>query len=438
MGVTIFEIRDLLVRFVRAGGGGLCAVSFSSFTDEPQLDRPGFGESFLRDCGYDAIHVINRTNVWYQYPEMPDALRAIREAASRYAEVFTYGSSMGGYAAIRFAEAVGARTAIAISPQYSVAPKVVPFERRWRALARRIDFSRETRCPGSAVVEPLVFYDPCDLDARHFELIARAFPRTTGIRLWHAGHPAGAYLSEARILTLAITAILERRFDPRAFEREAHAKRRLSGQYFFTLARRQPAWRAGAKLRLAAMAAERREDAAYLIYLSLLTEQAGDLCAAEALLRRAADVLPDHPAPIRALAVFLLRNARFEEARAETGRLFVIDPGRDEFERLARLAAWGSGDVRRLPEISRRIAEMKPSSEHRRAQRLVDLGVDWLARHELDAALGLARPHLLSRIARMTSLKEEMKLFDEWRPPAAWKRFLKLVRFSAPSSPKIM
>jgi tetratricopeptide (TPR) repeat protein len=392
----------------------------------------------LRERGYDAIHVINRTNVWYQHPEMPDALRAIRDAASRYAEVFTYGSSMGGYAAIRFAEAVGAKTAIAISPQYSVVPKVVPFDRRWRAVARRIDFSRESPRPGSTMVEPLVFYDPRDLDARHFELIARAFPRTTGVRLWHAGHPAGAYLSEAGVLTSAITAILERRFDARTFEKEARAKRRLSGQYFFTLARRQPPWRAEAKLRLARMAVERREDAAYLIYLSLLTERTGDLCAAEALLRRAADVLPDHPAPIRALGVFLLRGARFEEARAETGRLFAIDPARDEFERLARLAAWGSGDPRRLPEISRRSAEMKPGATPRRTQRWVDLGVDWLTRHGLEAAaLGLARPHLLSCIARKTSLKGEMRLFDEWRPPPAWKRLIKRLRFSAPSSPNL-
>jgi hypothetical protein len=425
-GVTLFETPDLLIRFVRAGGGGRCAVSFSSFTDEPRLDRPGFGESFLRDRGYDAIHLINRTNVWYQYPEMPEALRAIREVASRYEDVFTYGSSMGGYAAIRFAEAIGARTAIAISPQYSVAPRIVPFDRRWRAIARRIDFSREERRPGSAKVEPLVFYDPCDLDARHFKLIARAFPRTTGIRLWHAGHPAGAYLSEAGILTSAISAILERRFDAMAFEREARAKRRLSGQYFFTLARRLPPRRVETKLRLATMAVERREDAAYLIYLSLLTERAGDAGGGEALLRRANDVLPNHPAPMRALAVFLLRNRRFTEAVAVTEKLFAIDPARDELARLARLALWGASLPERLQEISRRHLAAKADRGHSFRERLAILGLDWLARADLGAnAFRLARPFAYPRIARQTSLEEEMKLFDEWRPESRLTRILR-------------
>lgn len=52
---TIFETADLLVRYVKAGSNPRCAISFSSFTDEPRLDRPGFGESFLRDRSIDAI-----------------------------------------------------------------------------------------------------------------------------------------------------------------------------------------------------------------------------------------------------------------------------------------------------------------------------------------------------------------------------------------------
>jgi aromatic ring-opening dioxygenase catalytic subunit (LigB family) len=41
----------------------------------------------LKKHGIDAIHVINRTNIWYQYPEFPDALRAIASAAAGHERI---------------------------------------------------------------------------------------------------------------------------------------------------------------------------------------------------------------------------------------------------------------------------------------------------------------------------------------------------------------
>ena len=423
---TIFETADLLVRYVKAGSNPRCAISFSSFTDEPRLDRPGFGESFLRDRSIDAILVINRTNVWYQYPELPEALRVIRDFTEHYPLVFTYGSSMGGYAAIRFAEAVGATTAIAISPQYSVSPQVVPFDKRWRAIARRIDFCQERAYPGSERIEPLVFYDPKDADARHFELILQAYPRTTGVRLWHAGHPAGAYLSDTGVLTTAIAAVLDGQFDAPAFERTARARRRMSGQYLFTLARRLPPWHRVTKMRLATMATKRREDAAHLIYLSMLVESEGQAETAERHLRRASEVLLDHPAPLRALCLFLLRMSRFHEAVPVAEKLASIDLSSDDYARFMRLALLGAGAFERLPNAIRRHAGAKIGGDRSTSSKLRVFGLNLLTKARVERAyFMILRPVALLRMRRKFALSKELNLFEEWRRPESrkWRIF---------------
>ncbi len=331
-------------------------VTFSSLTDDPRLDRPGFGEAMLKRNGIAAIHVINGTNVWYQYPEFPDALQTIAAAAAGHARIITYGSSMGGYAAIRFAGAIGAGTAIAISPQYSVSPQLAPFETRWRVLTRNIRFIHELAEPASGAVEPIVFYDPRDPDAEHFRLIARAYPRTKGVRLPHAGHPAGAFLSETGLLVPAVLDIAHGRFDPADLEETARGRRRSSGQYLFTLARRLPPQHVNAKIRLAEMATEATEDACYHIYLAYLSETAGDFGASESHLEKAKLVLPKHPVPIRALGAFLLRRGRYPEVLPLARELVTIDPAREDFALLLLAALLGNREFALAARLCRAAA----------------------------------------------------------------------------------
>ena len=356
MSLTLYRAPDFLVRFVKAEGASICVVTFSSLTDDPRLDRPGFGEAMLKRNGIAAIHVINGTNVWYQYPEFPDALQTIAAAAAGHARIITYGSSMGGYAAIRFAGAIGAGTAIAISPQYSVSPQLAPFETRWRVLTRNIRFIHELAEPASGAVEPIVFYDPRDPDAEHFRLIARAYPRTKGVRLPHAGHPAGAFLSETGLLVPAVLDIAHGRFDPADLEETARGRRRSSGQYLFTLARRLPPQHVNAKIRLAEMATEATEDACYHIYLAYLSETAGDFGASESHLEKAKLVLPKHPVPIRALGAFLLRRGRYPEVLPLARELVTIDPAREDFALLLLAALLGNREFALAARLCRAAA----------------------------------------------------------------------------------
>jgi tetratricopeptide (TPR) repeat protein len=401
MSPILYRAPDFLVRFVEGRGSSICVVTFSSLTDDPRLDRPGFGEMMLKRHGFDAIHVVNRTNVWYQYPEIPDALHAIALAAAGHSRIVTYGSSMGDYAAIRFAGAIGARTAIAISPQYSVSPRIAPFETRWPALTRNIQFIHENADPKCDSVEPVVFYDPRDRDARHFRLIERAYPKTQGVRLPHAGHPAGAFLIETGLLARAVLDIANGRFEPPVLERTARARRRSSGQYLFTLARRLPQNHLNTKIRLAEMAARATDDASYHIFLGVVRESAGDFAAAETQLEKANLVLPDHPVPVRALCAFLLRRSRYKEAVPLARKLVATDPLRETFALLLLAAHLGNRDF-----ASAARAGCGPVIKNRTVRILSAAALDPLN-------LGTIRPLLLAYLTKRVRLHTELANLEE-------------------------
>lgn len=271
----LFASAELRVRHLAVAGGdrAVLFVTFDSYTDRIGLDRPGFGEQYFAPRGIDAVHVVSRANDWYQYAELPAALAAIATVAGGYGQVVAYGSSMGGYAALAFGGRCGADAAIALSPQFSLDPRVVPFERRWLADARRIRFRR---APVAPIARQYVLYDPRDpADQRHFGLIAARSP-TIGVAIPYSGHPVGSYLAETGSFDILFAGVRDGTLDGVAFARELRARRRLSAHYLYTLALRTPAWRPRTRLALARLAvAARSDDPTYESYLGLLLDRAG-------------------------------------------------------------------------------------------------------------------------------------------------------------------
>ena len=77
---VVYEAAELRVVAVRPHVGRSAVVTFSSYVNRRDLDRPGFGEAFLLKYGIDAVHLICRGNEWFQYDDIYDALdAAVRE-----------------------------------------------------------------------------------------------------------------------------------------------------------------------------------------------------------------------------------------------------------------------------------------------------------------------------------------------------------------------
>lgn len=310
-------------------------VTFDSFTDQTTLDRPGFGEGFFLNRRVPAVHVISRDNRWYQEADLPAALDAARVVTARYPRVVSYGSSMGGFAAVRFGAAAGASTAIAISPQFSIDPREAAFETRWAYHSRRIRFVHDAdRFP--AVRRAYVFYDPRDPDALHADLIAARCP-TERVRLPYGGHPVASFLNETGLLSEAVQTICAGSFDALACERTARARRRGSGQYLFTLAHRLALHHLETKLRLARMAvAASPADPVYRSYLGLVLERSGRWSEAEDAYRSTVEPEADRSESFEMYARALLRRGRLAEASELMARALQLSP---EASRIARTHA---------------------------------------------------------------------------------------------------
>jgi pimeloyl-ACP methyl ester carboxylesterase len=245
---VLFRNDDIEVRRRAGHGGRCCVVTFDSFSDVGTFDRPGYGEAFLDRSGVDAIHVVGRDNDWYQYPQMPEAMKAVHDVAANYARVVTYGSSMGGYAAIRLAGLVGAHAVLALSPQFSINPRVVFWERRWPDNARRFKDVWESALPWPKLSEAYIVYDPRTLDDRHTALL-RSRIACRAIALPFTGHPVTGFLAEIGLLQLSILSVCEGTFDWQGLTRSALAQRDQSPQAL--VERASVDWRLGRKRRIA-------------------------------------------------------------------------------------------------------------------------------------------------------------------------------------------
>ncbi len=307
--------------------GRPAVVTFDCLGDwHGRPDHPGFGGDFFLKEGVPAVHVLPSGNHWYHYATTAAALAAARDAVAGASRIVTYGSSMGGYAAIRFAGALGSATALALSPQYSIDPARVPFERRWPQEGRSIRWRAELDGP-IAGPRPILVYDPRGPDARHARLIARDV-EADRIRLPWGAHPVGTILLDTGLLQPLVRAVLADTLDAAAFERQARPLLPGSAVWWLERARQQPFWLAVRAVRFA---------------------------------RRAVALAPDDPLALHVLATSLDRAGRHaaaqplhERVAAMTGR----DPG---FLRPYSFSRAAAGDLRHAIALAQEVRAADPA-----------------------------------------------------------------------------
>ena len=291
----LFRCPDLLVRKVAPFGGACCVVTFDSFTDHRTLDRPGFGETFFRINGIDAVHVIPRENAWYHYPEMADAMAAVKAATRGYDRVLTYGSSMGAYAAIRFAGLAGANAVLALSPQFSIAPATVPWEVRWTEHGRRFDPRWERSLALPKIPEAWVLFDPTDKDIRHIAALARGLA-FQAIRMPHAGHPVTGCLAEMGLLHGLVTGLCRGDVDMAQFQATLLEKLPRSSQHLTNRAKKLPRWRHQQRLAMMRQAVTvAPQDPSVYRCLGIELRKARLYDESLAMHRKGLELLPNHP-----------------------------------------------------------------------------------------------------------------------------------------------
>jgi hypothetical protein len=322
----LYRSSALEVRHVPAGDGRRQVVTFDSYHEQPGVDRPGFGETFFVGEGIDAIHVMSHGNDWFQHTEIPQVLALIREVCGTADHLLSYGSSMGGYAALRFAAAVGAKSALALSPQYSLNPRKAAFETRWASDRRRIRFIDALEAPIQAVPLMVVAYDPTLLaDRGHVHCLAREV-RLAAVALPFAGHPVGPFLQDVGLLRGTVMDVLHGRFDAEHCRVTARGRARRSPHWLANLAEHHPRASGGRDIALA---------------------------------RRAIALAPDRPNLHDILARRLAAAGRYAEAVEAHRNAIAIEPIVDYLWGLSK-TLFAAGDASAALDVAERIRQLAP------------------------------------------------------------------------------
>lgn len=361
----LYRSENLVVRRVPAQDQSRWVVTFDHYGIGHGFDREGFGESFLKAQGISAIHVMGRREDWYQYPDLEAALATVKAAVAGASQVMTYGTSMGGYAAVRFADAVGAHATLALSPQYSIDPAKAPFEKRWPQDAHRLTFLPHLDGPIRSQARQIIVYDPMTNDRLHAALIS-ADIAIDELRVPFAGHPVGPFLSEGGVLAKLFSATLDGGADTAALRRLTRSKRSSSAIYFAHLAAAQPASRRRLAIRIGRRAIELNPDSTHALHeLAAILTAEGEHDEALALHRRALAASGDHYSCQIVYANALQASGRPGEGLA-IARAVLAD------EALANLAhlqawrgmlAWSADSLEEAVEAMAAAVRLHPTSE---------------------------------------------------------------------------
>ncbi|MBY6057347.1 alpha/beta hydrolase [Leisingera daeponensis] len=174
-------------------------VSFRQRTAEAgQFSRAQAVRTFTR-AGFSHLHLQSRLNDWYINHDTAALEAALQAFSAAFDEVAAMGFSMGGYAALRFARALNLSRLVAVSPQISISPEHVPFDRRYRKHADGFDPEQGALAGRGHPVQGAVLADPFrPADLVHAEMIQMVFPGLAIARLAGGGHPATRVLRQGR------------------------------------------------------------------------------------------------------------------------------------------------------------------------------------------------------------------------------------------------
>jgi hypothetical protein len=227
--MALIEGADLRVITSDVGARDILVVTFTGRDHKPPA-AAGAGQGFFEKSGLSAVHFISKANHWWQTPEFAPALELVRLYAAQqgFKEIVTYGSSMGGYAALLATGALKADRAVVSVPQFSVDPAKVPWEDRWIKDQRRIAYLNDDMAAMIGETEIIVFSDPLyEPDQRHVDLIAACRP-VKQVRVAFAEHDVSRILAETNLLTSATLAAIRGTINQRDFVRTIRAARKAS------------------------------------------------------------------------------------------------------------------------------------------------------------------------------------------------------------------
>lgn len=205
-----FKTDDLeVVHFLGDGSRDRLLVSFNSHITPARMaiiDKnplKGGWQQEIEELNLPAVYIIEKKNIWFNSPDLEDAIDVVQSIRRKYLECNLVGASLGAHAAIRLSKRLGATTTIAMSPQFCIRPALVgTFENRWQIEAKQISqFDRMISSETVAGDVILIVDDEHAIDMVHVDRIAGSIDVGAVVRLPHSGHSSARAMADLDLIS---------------------------------------------------------------------------------------------------------------------------------------------------------------------------------------------------------------------------------------------
>lgn len=174
-------------------------VTFDNLSNvnDSALDRGPWAYKVARDGGHSHLGVMAHVSDWYRNDNLIKRFQALAAEGffNGYARVLFAGVSMGAFAALKFSALVPGAHVVAINPQSTLDPDLVPWENRFKN-GQRQDW--KLPFPDSAALTATaervnLFYDPYHaLDKKHINRFSGYNVRV--FNCWFSSHKTAVFL----------------------------------------------------------------------------------------------------------------------------------------------------------------------------------------------------------------------------------------------------
>ena len=188
-----------------------CFVIFSSWGQRKLCTKVGGTDPLLRE-GYDVICVQSNCDDWHQNVSLK-GIDILQEFLKKtYSAAKGYGSSMGGYGAICYAERLGLKSVLALSPQYTISES---FDKRWSQYDDCIVWHQTAEMAVGYDGNIRIVYDPLSLDALHAKLICDSFTKANLFchEIKFGSHPTTRYFADSSALKSLLLSFAKDNFE---------------------------------------------------------------------------------------------------------------------------------------------------------------------------------------------------------------------------------
>jgi len=174
----------------RAGSSDYLWVPFAPMGYYADGTKPFWGERVSVMADISTLAFMAKAPNWYPLRDMEKALAAIRPLGINNRRIVTYGSSMGGYAALKYSKLVGATHAISFGPQVTIHPDHInpdfnPHRVYYNPeIHHDVTINKDDLCENAVVL-----YDPFDeIDAGCIAMLREISPSIGFVRVPLVGH----------------------------------------------------------------------------------------------------------------------------------------------------------------------------------------------------------------------------------------------------------